>query len=63
MTSVVRDNLMNQRGYSPYCGNDKCPVVPRASFNGKQFVCKSCGWVSQFDPKFISQYKRKWRLS
>lgn len=57
MISVVRRNLMEQEGYSPYCGNDKCGHVwPRTKFDGDQFRCR-CGWVSQFPDDFIAEYK------
>lgn len=58
--SIVRDNLMEQEGYSPYCGNNDCFLRwPRTTFNGKQFECK-CGWKSQFPTDFICEYKHKW---
>ncbi len=58
--SLIRDNLMNREGYSPYCGNDKCYYHwPRTTFDGEQFKCK-CGWRSGFDTEFIDQYKAKW---
>lgn len=61
--SVVRDNLMNQRGYSPYCGNENCPSSPRTVFVRDQFVCKQCGWKSRFPAEFIAKYKAKWRIN
>lgn len=62
--SIVRRNLMDQEGYSPYCGRDgKCTGVwPRTIFNGKQFRCPACGWESKFDDKFILKYKAKWSI-
>ena len=59
--SIIRDNLMTQQNYSPYCGNAgaRCSM-PRTVFNGKQFKCKECGWTSSFDERFIDEYKRKW---
>lgn len=60
---IVRDNLMTEKGYTPYCGADKCiGRYPRTVFNGSQFVCPSCGWVSSLPESFISTYKHKWRL-
>lgn len=60
--SIVRDNLMNQKGYSPYCGNIRCFFgMPRTTFNGEQFTCR-CGWVSGFPKGFIKEYKEKWEL-
>jgi hypothetical protein len=63
--SVVRNNLMNQQGYSPYCGNTLSRTErngcdnPRTKFNGEQFIC---GWISQFPKDFIEMYKEKWGL-
>lgn len=61
--SLVRDNLMCQEGYSPYCGSETCKVMPRTKFNGEQFKCPCCTWVSQFDEAFITEYKAKWNIS
>lgn len=58
--SIVRENLMTEVGYTPYCGDETCKARwPRTSFNGKQFQC-SCGWTSGFEAKFIEEYKVKW---
>lgn len=54
--SIVRQNLLSRPGYSPYCGNEKCPTMPRTTWNGEQFQC-SCGWRSQFPADFIAEYK------
>jgi len=59
---IVRKNLMEQKGYSPYCGNIHCwKNNPRTTFNGKQFYCK-CGWISTFPESFIDKYKKKWGI-
>jgi hypothetical protein len=68
--SIVRDNLMTRPGYSPYCGSELCkerqeyPLRgqrwPRTKFNGEQFVCPKCNWVSEFPVEFIQEYKDKW---
>ena len=65
-TSTVRRNLMEQEGYSPYCGNmkparqfDGCSN-PRTYWNGEQFQCPECGWTSCFPDDFIDRYKTKW---
>ena len=61
--SIVRENLMNREGYSPYCGNCNCiGSMPRTRFNGNQFKCNCCGWVSVFPADFIKEYKKKWEL-
>ena len=55
--SIVRENLLSQLNYTPYCGNGNCPLrMPRTRFNGTQFGCH-CGWKSVFEPEFIEQYK------
>lgn len=60
--SVIRDNLMTQPGYTPYCGSRSCKLHwPRSYFDGEQFAC-NCGWRSEFEPKFIAEYKAKWNL-
>ena len=62
-TTLIRENLMNEKGYSPYCGNNVSRYAeggcsnPRTSFNGEQFVCHECGWISQFPADFIKRYK------
>jgi hypothetical protein len=57
--SLVRRNLLTEKGYSPYCGAEKCFAHwPRTVFNGKQFRCR-CGWESQFDADFIERYKKE----
>ena len=55
--SIVRQNLLSQLNYTPYCGNVDCVIgMPRSVFNGSQFECK-CGWQSSFESEFIEQYK------
>lgn len=64
--TIVRENLMTEKNYTPYCGNDKSSFQfggcrnPRTLFNGVQFQCPSCGWRSQFPDEFIDRYKKKW---
>lgn len=64
--TIVRENLMTQEGYSPYCGNDISQYKiggcnnPRTKFTGFQFKCPKCGWISQFPIEFITRYKSKW---
>lgn len=64
--STVRNNLMNQKGYAPYCGGgiDRCIDMPRSKWDVKlnQFKCPKCGWVSEFPDDFIQRYKTKWGL-
>jgi len=60
MQSLVRQNLMQREGYSPYCGAAKCSHRwPRTVFDGEQFKC-DCGWRSRFEPEFIARYKERW---
>lgn len=59
---IVRKNLMTERGYAPYCGAAKCRTMLRAVFNGSQFQCQVCGWISQFPESFIEEYKEKWGI-
>lgn len=63
-TSIVRENLMTEKGYSPYCGHPHCAHnSPRTKWNKEkeQFVC-SCGWTSEFPADFIKRYKEKWNF-
>jgi predicted RNA-binding Zn-ribbon protein involved in translation (DUF1610 family) len=60
MMDIVRNNLMTQLGYAPYCGSDPCTSFRRSRFDGEQFVCPHCGWRSQFPDDFIFEYKAKW---
>ena len=61
--TIVRENLMTEPGYSPYCGNNTSRTAlggcdnPRTKFNGEQFVCPKCGWTSSFPINFITRYK------
>lgn len=57
--SIVRENLMTRPGYTPYCGGRGCSRMPRTRFNGQQFQCDDCGWLSGFDAAFIEQYKQR----
>jgi hypothetical protein len=59
LVSIVRRNLMNCPGYTPYCGADPCKLRwPRTWFNGTQFQC-GCGWRSSFEAAFIEQYSKR----
>lgn len=58
--SVVRDNLMNEEGYAPYCD---CSGLHRMRWNPSidQFSCSlgRCG-NTKFPIGFIINYKRRW---
>ncbi len=64
--TIVRENLMNEEGYSGYCGNNISRYVkggcsnPRTKWNGGQFVCPECRWTSQYPDDFIERYKKRW---
>ena len=60
--SVVRNNILKYEGYTPYCGAEMCGQMPRTFFNGDQFQCGCCGWVSAFEQPFIKEYKTKWQI-
>ncbi|MCK9429372.1 MAG: hypothetical protein M0R17_05170 [Candidatus Omnitrophica bacterium] len=53
---------MIKKDYSPYCGNS-CKTMPRIVFNGKQFICPHCRWISSFPKEFILKYKLKWNIN
>ena len=59
--SIVRENLINVEGYTPYCGSNipRPPVGngcdnPRTVFNGEQCVCLKCGYKTTFPNEFIT---------
>ena len=66
--TMVRENLMTEPNYTPYCGNP----ISRMEYNGcdnprtiwsnekEQFYCPHCFWESVFDDDFIKRYKDKW---
>lgn len=60
--TIVRQNLMTEKGYSLYCGRYYCSHnMPRTKWDATrdQFIC-ACGWVSEFPKDFIDRYKMKW---
>jgi hypothetical protein len=67
-STIVRQNLMTREGYTGYCGNNISRSEkggcdnPRTKFNGQQFECPHCKWVSQFPEDFITRYKQLWNL-
>ena len=58
MNVRILDNLMNQSEYTPYCGVFFCKN--QTKFNGTQFVCLKCGYITQFPKEIINEYKKKW---
>lgn len=60
--SIVRDNLMNEPKYAPYCGTSSCQFWwPRTTFKDDQFECR-CGFRTEFPDEFIEEYKKKWEI-
>ena len=71
--SIVRDNLMTNPGYAPYCmgqrrnaagGLEETPCVTRFrrmewSDKKQQFTCL-CGSCTEFDDAFIEGYVARW---
>ena len=56
---IVRENMMEDKNYTPYCGAKFCSKnMPRTFWNGSQMECR-CGWVSKFPDDFIKNYKNK----
>lgn len=60
----MRQKLMDEKGYTPYCGNPNCPEMPRTYFGNltRQFICPCCGWKSQYPDDFIERYAKKWNI-
>lgn len=58
--TIVRENLMTEKGYAPYCMG--CSTMNRLSWETKlsQFQCNGCGIVTEFPKDFIDRYKLKW---
>jgi hypothetical protein len=62
--TIVRQNLMDNVNYTPYCGSDKDCYNPRTVYRpvDGQFICPHCKWISQFPEDFIKRYKAKHNL-
>jgi hypothetical protein len=57
---VVRLNLLNRKGYTPYCSSPICTLdQPRTIRKANQFVC-GCGFRTNYDWKFNNAYRSKW---
>jgi len=61
--TIVRENLMTEKNYTPYCGSDYC--MSRTRFNGTQFNCiyVGCSFETEFPKIFIDRYVKKWNLT
>jgi len=51
--SIVEQNLLTRRGYSPYCL--ACSSMPRMRFDGRQFACPACKNRTKFEREFMAQ--------
>jgi len=67
--TIVRQNLMDDVNYRPYCGNTHPSHSPLGCNNPRaeripdlQFKCPNCGWTSSFPEEFITRYKLKHNL-
>ena len=62
--SIVRQNLMDNVNYRPYCGRDRGCYNPRTEYRpyDSQFICPHCKWISAFPEDFIKRYKEKHKL-
>jgi len=68
--SIVRENLMTQVHYSPYCGNQISRSAkggcdnPRTHWDKdkNQFVCPRCKYTTEFPIDFIIRYKKRWGI-
>ncbi len=61
--TIVRTNLLEKQGYTPYCGSNNCRHnYPRTKWTGEQFKCP-CGFITQFPKEFIESYIKKWNLA
>jgi len=64
-TSIVRQNLMDDKNYRPYCGSTHLGCYgPRVEYrvSDGQFICPNCKWISSFPEDFIKRYKQKHSL-
>jgi hypothetical protein len=67
-TSIVRNKLMTVKDYTPYCGNNISRRLingcsnPRTKFNGQQFCCPECKFITSFPIDFIEKYKEYWGI-
>jgi len=68
--TIVRQNLIDNINYRPYCGNNaprgrlgRCSN-PRTEYRtyDSQFICPECKWISAFPEDFIKRYKEKHNL-
>ena len=67
--SIVRDNILRDKTYTPFCGNDKPKWLiggcsnPRTILNRDgQFECPECEYVTEFPDDFVKQYRIQHKL-
>ena len=62
--TIVRQNLMDNVNYRPYCGSSERCSNPRTEYRtlDSQFICPECKWISTFPENFIKRYKEKHKL-
>lgn len=51
--SQVRENLLKDPTYAPYCM--ACRSMARMRFTGAQFRCGCCGCTTEFEPEFVAK--------
>ena len=56
-TSIVRSNILEDKGYVPYC---ECPGLVRITSNGvgKQMSCSKCNTTTKFSQEFLNEWTR-----
>lgn len=53
--SIVRDNLLKDPNYVPYC--PICTSLQRSKVNTiLEFECSVCGWISSYPEDFKKEY-------
>lgn len=62
--TIVRQNLMDEVRYRPYCGEEKGCYNPRTEYRSVdgQFICPNCKWISKFPEDFIKRYRDKHKV-
>lgn len=58
--SIVRQNLVDDEYYRPYCGSQKKCSWPRTVRTWTGFKCLECGWESLMPIEFMDRYNKKW---
>lgn len=53
--SVVRENLLKDPNYAPFCVLPTCSSKGRMHWTGRQFRCRVCGNTTDFEAEFIDR--------